>query len=169
MTINLNNPEYKFWALVALCLCVVLLFRFKGCEPKPIKLIEVKKITQDLKKADSIQQIVIKMDSVRFIEVVKWRYLKTNPERLPCDSLYTEVVSLCDTIILHDSLEINEYKALVRQDSIIIKDYQTLVRNDSMVITGLNKEIRKQKTQKRLIIAGFVLFESARVIAPLIK
>jgi cell division protein FtsL len=112
-----------------------------------------KEIKQDLGKRDSVKKEVIKTDSVRVKEIIRWRKLKADTVYLPCDSLIKKIIHVCDTIIQVDSTEIAQMKHIVKLDSLIISDQYALIIQDSIQINGLKKEVKKQKRLTKIMAA----------------
>lgn len=92
-------------------------------------------------------------DSVRVEYVTKWRKLKQDTAYIPCDSLLKITRIVCDTIMYNDSAHISVLKQVIKNDSVIKLNYKKIINNDSITIAGLNKEVKKQKKQKK-IFAG---------------
>jgi hypothetical protein len=102
---------------------------------------------------DSLLAEVKKKDTIRVCVIKNYRILKH-------DTIYANIcapiIQLCDSIILIDSSLIVDLKHVIKVDSVIIGNYKKVTHNDSLSIVGLNKEVRKQKRQKRLLIFGLV-------------
>jgi hypothetical protein len=108
------------------------------------------KIKGDLRVIDSLMDDRLKKDSVRTVEVIKWRYIKQNHDTLPCDTFVKLVIAQCDTVIYRDSVLINSQQTIISKQDTVIHNQQTVIKSDSVEIVGLNKEVRKQKRLKRV-------------------
>jgi len=155
--LNLNNFFIKF-LLFACVLLVACIFMFKGCDDDvtytnndndSLKLVIA---NQNIIK-DSLLAEVKKKDTIRVEVIKKYRILKH-------DTIYANIcapiIQLCDSIILIDSSLIVDLKHVIKVDSVIIGNYKKVTHNDSLSIVGLNKEVKKQKRQKKWLIVWFV-------------
>jgi len=155
--LNLNNFFIKF-LLFACVLLVACIFMFKGCDDDvtytnndndSLKLVIA---NQNIIK-DSLLAEVKKKDTIRVEVIKKYRILKH-------DTIYANIcapiIQLCDSIILVDSSLIVDLKHVIKVDSVIIGNYKKVTHNDSLSIVGLNKEVKKQKRQKKWLIVWFV-------------
>lgn len=98
----------------------------------------------DLQKKDSIIKVIEYRDSVRTIYITKWKKIRYT-DTLPCEVLYHEVVAICDTIIVKDSLMIDALRAEVSQDSVIISKAFDVIKKDSIELSKANRKLRRQK------------------------
>lgn len=144
-----------FFAAVLIVACV---FLFKGCDEDrgvvatPDKTDSLKKVIVEQEKVkDSLLVIAKKKDSVRIETIVKYRYLKGRIDSIPCEELLPKIVNICDSIILVDSSQIATLKQVIKTDSSIIQNYKKIIVNDSTTIVSLNKEVKKQKRQKKIV------------------
>ena len=155
--LNLNNFFIKF-LLFACVLLVACIFMFKGCDEDvtytnndndSLKLVIA---NQNIIK-DSLLAEVKKKDTIRVEVIKKYRILKH-------DTIFANIcapiIQLCDSIILVDSSLIVDLKHVIKVDSVIIGNYKKVTHNDSLSIVGLNKEVKKQKRQKKWLIVWFV-------------
>ena len=155
--LNLNNFFIKF-LLFACVLLVACIFMFKGCDDDvtytnndndSLKLVIA---NQNIIK-DSLLAEVKKKDTIRVEVIKKYRILKH-------DTIFANIcapiIQLCDSIILVDSSLIVDLKHVIKVDSVIIGNYKKVTHNDSLSIVGLNKEVKKQKRQKKWLIVWFV-------------
>jgi hypothetical protein len=154
----MNNPNnwdkiYKLFILICLIvLGLIISDMFKSCrksEHVDINGTIKAEIKKDIHRKDSVKEVIVYRDSIRTKLVTKWR---TRTDTL---TKY-EVIDLCDTLLVTDSLLISDLKHEISISDTIIRNYQKVVYNDSIVIIGLNKSIRKQKTKTKLalILAG---------------
>jgi len=151
--------KYILPTLTLLGVIVVTFLIFKACgdiapeQPiTPDKTDSLKKvITNQEKVKDSLLILANRKDSVRVEYITKWKKLKGDTAFLPCDTILNLVISTCDSIIAIDSALIGDLKGVIKVDSGIIANYKKVVVNDSTTIVGLNREINKQKGQKKLI------------------
>ncbi len=151
--------KYILPTLTILGVIVVTFLIFRGCgdmapeQPiTPDKTDSLKKVIElQNKERDSLHAEVKKKEPARDTIIYKYRYLKGKIDSIPCDSLLPKIVNICDSIIYTDSSLISSLKGVIKVDSGIISNYKKIVVNDSTTIVGLNKEIKKQKQQKKLI------------------
>ena len=156
--LNLNNFFIKF-LLFACVLLVACIFMFKGCDEDvtytDFEYTDSLKnvIAEQTKVKDSLLVEVKKKDTIRVEVIKKYRILKH-------DTIYANIcapiIQLCDSIILVDSSLIVDLKHVIKVDSVIIGNYKKVTHNDSLSIVGLNKEVKKQKRQKKWLIVWFV-------------
>lgn len=152
-----NNPLP--WVLLVIAL---IWAGFRSCEPKTIQSYIYP--TNELKQAiiknkalsDSLKKMAQKKDSVRIKIVTQWRKLKGDTifRSMPCDTILPILVQTCDSIISADSVLIAGLKSVIKSDSLIIQKQDSVIRLDSLNILALSNEIRKQKRQKRIALAG---------------
>ncbi len=156
-SLNLSNLIAKliFFAAILIVACI---FLFKGCDEDhvvvatPDKTDSLKKVISEQERVtDSLLVIAKKKDSVRVEYVTRWRKLKGDTAFIPCVSILPKIVNLCDSIVYVDSSEIATLKQVIKSDSVIKQNYKNVVTNDSIAIVSLNKEVKNQKQQKRLI------------------
>lgn len=153
-----NKPLYvevRFFALAILIAIIFLALFVRGCEPKPIKQNPViPEIKKEKIKNDSLKKDVVKKDSVRTVYITKYKYIKSNPEKLPCDTFVKVLTAYCDTVIIKDSVEIIALKEVIKSDSIIIDKYGKLYISDSIRIAKLEKKLRFQKRLTKFALFG---------------
>lgn len=146
------------WALViAVC---VLLFDKCGNEKSVVQIQSSDSLKNVIsqqyeRRIDSLKAIEHK-DSIRVEYVVKWRKIKQDTEFLPCDSILTKIVNLCDSIIYVDSSQIATLKNVISIDDSIIANYKKTTKQDSINIVLLNKEVKKHKKHKKFLFAGLI-------------
>ena len=155
LSLNSNNKEPQFWALCVLLLGIILCVYFRSCKQTPNEPI---KITPIIKYRDSLIREVKYRDVVRTEYIKLWRDKKVTIH----DTLYHEIISICDTIIKHDSIVIDVLKEVVRVDSVILNK---TVQNKNDTIKLLKKEIKRQKWHKRGILALWVIREGTGIAA----
>lgn len=137
--------DIRFYALTII-VCFIIFFNCKGCQPEPINNIDSKPIHDTIKILDTK---VVKLDSVRTKLVYKWR-TKRDTVNLIDTIEVLKLLSICDTIILTDSIEIQTLK-------LINKKFYALVKSDSLKIDSLTKSKKKYwKGFKNGFIAGSV-------------
>lgn len=146
----------KYFYLVIIAILVIIIIFLRNCNPKKAEYTEPLKaeVAKLEVKKDSVNKQIVKQDSVRVKTIIKWRYLKADTAWLPCELKLTEVINTCDTIILIDSIEIASLKLVNLIDNDIIKDQKIMLKNDSIYQISLNKQIRKERRQKRLALLG---------------
>lgn len=154
---TLRNNWLKVLALILL---IVLVCLIPDCQNEPKQ--PVNEFKPLIKTRDSIIKIVEYRDSVRIVYKDKWRKIKYT-DTIPCETLYHEVVSVCDTLILKDSLLISEQGKLIKQDSVIIQKAFSRISSDSTQIVLLQKKLKRQKLFTKLsfgagVIVGGALF-----------
>jgi hypothetical protein len=166
--------------LLILPTILVCLLIFRECD-KPAPLTPAPKINVDsLKKEirnqveerNSLLKLAQVQDSTRVKYVTKWRSVRTiiHDTVIHQDSVI-KLVQTCDSVIAYDSLQISTLRAANQKADTVIMNYQKVVHADSLTakhlcdsISGLRKEVRKQKWQKRGIIAAWILREVAGII-----
>lgn len=117
-------------------------------------------IRGQIKAQDSLKVIASGKDSVRVEYVLKWRKLKEtvyDTIQAPCDSILPIVINTCDSVIYADSSLIASLKDIILTDSLIIGNQALVIKTDSSTIVGLNKEIKKHKRHKKLLIGALVV------------
>ena len=145
--------------VLAVAILVVCLLLFDKCNSKPEQVTyndsdSLKQvIAAQTRVKDSLLIAVKKKDTIRVEVIRKYRILKH-------DTIYANIcdpiIQLCDSIILVDSSLIVDLKHVIKIDSVIIGNYKKVTHNDSISIVGLNKEVKKQKRQKRLLLGGII-------------
>ena len=158
MTTNLNNDNKRFLALIGIvCLLVLGAFVLKRCnKPEPSGPVAI----PEIKIRDSFRTVIKYHDSTRINVLNKWRNLTRITDSTPC---YTEIVPFiqaCDTVIKADSVLIGDLKKVIELDSIILVK---TINNKNDTIKLLTKEVKKQKWQKRGILALWILREGLGV------
>ena len=154
-----NKPKYWIFIIFGLIILWLTAITYK-CEHKQGKKTYV---TSELKKRDSIIEVVKYRDSIRVEYVTKWKRIKVKPDSIPCDTFLQHVITFCDTIIQVDSAEIASLKGLVKQDSIIITGLVKRVNEDSIELMTVTKKLKRQKLYTKLsfgagVIVGGSLF-----------
>lgn len=125
---------------------------FHSCKKEQIEINPIKEtIKEDLKRKDSVKEVIVYRDSIRTKLVTKWRN-RTDTLTI------TEVVNLCDSVILVDSSLIASLKNEINLDDSIIRNYRIVAVNDSNTIVRLNKDLRKQKRKTKVAAAIAILF-----------
>jgi len=156
-SLNLSNilAKFIFFAAIIILACI---FLFKGCDDDhvvvatPDKTDSLKKIISEQERVkDSLLVIAKKKDSVRVETIVKYRYLKGRIDSIPCEELLPQIINICDSIVNNDSSYIVTLKQVIKNDSSIIQNYKKVATNDSTTIVSLNKEVKNQKRQKKII------------------
>ena len=160
---NPNNGDkiYKLFILGCLIVLVIIVSdMFKSCRESehdadisPIK----HRIIEDLKRKDSVKEVIIYRDSIRTKLVTKWRN-RTDTLTL------TKLVNITDSIILVDSSLIASLKHEISIDDTIIANYQKVVYNDSIVIIGLNKSLVKQKRKTKIALIVAAIFGGVALV-----
>jgi hypothetical protein len=130
-----------------LLILVVSLFFLKDCNPLAIP--DSSKYIDSLK--NEIQTLEVqkafllvkanKSDSVRVETIVKYRYLKGRVDTIPCDSLLPQIIVVCDSIIVRDSIYVADLKSIIKNDSTIIFLQNQLITSDSITKLRLNERI----------------------------
>lgn len=157
------KPYLKYFFIAALLL-TVFLFGRQCNAPVPVKTnIDSLKTTirSELKERPILKSIAAeKVDSA-----IKWRdrwhTAKTLTVTLPCDTVLKIVERVADSVIVVDSSAIVAQARVIALDDSLLCNYRQVVINDSMTILGLQKEIKRQKRQKRLIAFASVLVGGA--------
>ena len=160
---NPNNGDkiYKLFILGCLIVLVIIVSdMFKSCRESehdadisPIK----HRIIEDLKRKDSVKEVIIYRDSIRTKLVTKWR------NRTDTLTIH-EVVNLCDSVIYVDSALISDLKHEIKLSDTIIANYQKVVYNDSIVIIGLNKSLVKQKRKTKIALIVAAIFGGVALV-----
>lgn len=158
MTIDLN-PKFDFGKyFIYLCLILMgclIMSLFKACGSNPE--IPNNNILKESIKKDSIKEVIIKQDSVRIEYITKWRKLKADTIFMPCDTMLKKVITLCDTIIIKDSIQIASLKAEIVLSDTIIGKYKRVVKSDSIAICELRKDVKKERRKKNFFkVAGII-------------
>lgn len=156
------KDNLKTIALFILIGIVVFQFIFRGCGD-PVKPVPINnKIIADTKKLETFKAIAVRSDSIRIVYRDHYRYIKTNPLKLPCDTFVKVVIAYCDTVLVKDSTEIETLKMVVKQDSVLIIDYQEQGNKDSVLITKLERKVKLNRTFAKIAfvtglgLGGFV-------------
>lgn len=171
--LQLNSAVIKL-TLFMVVMAIACAFLFKGCndnvgspstnlskENDSLKAVNAEKDRIN----DSLLGLSKGHDSVRVEYVTKWRKLKQDTAYIPCDSLLKITRIVCDTIMYNDSAHISVLKQVIKNDSITKSNYKKIINNDSTTIVGLNKEIKKQKRQKKIfagiaaVVAGIAIIK----------
>lgn len=171
MRLQLSPAVIKMTAFT-IVMAVACVFLFKGCddnvgspstnlskENDSLKMVNAEKDRIN----DSLLGLSKGHDSVRVEYVTKWRKLKQDTAYIPCDSLLKITRIVCDTIMYNDSAHISVLKQVIKNDSITKSNYKKIINNDSITIVGLNKEVKKQKRQKK-IFGGVAVVAAAIAI-----
>lgn len=136
------------FALTALALLTLWLYKCQS----PTSVSTPADLAPSIVRRDSFIEVVKYRDSVRVEYITKWRKVRYT-DTIPCETLVHEIIAICDTVILKDSLTIGALKDVIRQDSVIISDAITRIASDSVLLA---KSTRKLKTQKLLTKAAFI-------------
>lgn len=136
------------FALAVLLLLALWLYKCQSPIPAPIP----SDLRPDIATRDSFIEVVKYRDSVRVEYITKWRKVRYT-DTIPCETLVHEIIAICDTVILKDSLTIGALKDVINQDSVIISKAMSRITSDSVL---LQKSTRKLKTQKLLTKAAFI-------------
>lgn len=171
MRLQLSPAVIKMTAFTIVT-AVACVFLFKGCddnvgspstnlskENDSLKMVNAEKDRIN----DSLLGLSKGHDSVRVEYVTKWRKLKQDTAYIPCDSLLKITRIVCDTIMYNDSAHISVLKQVIKNDSVTKSNYKKIINNDSITIVGLNKEVKKQKRQKK-IFGGVAVVAAAIAI-----
>lgn len=154
------------YLVVGLVFSVIAIVIFKDCQPQPpakhdptdsLKAV----IKSHIKTQDSLKKLADRKDSVRIEYRTRWRERSggaiSRIDSIPCDSLRPLVINLvnsCDSVIDADSAQIAVLKQVIVADSTIISMQGKVIDADSVQIAVLQKEVKKQKRQKRWLIAA---------------
>lgn len=152
---TLRNNWLKVLALILLVVLICLIPKCQNEPKQPVN--EFKPLIQ---KRDSIIKVVEYRDSVRTIYLTKWRKVKYT-DTIPCETLYHEVVAICDTLIQKDSSEIVALKSVVKQDSVIIYQAFNRISSDSTRIVLLQKKLKRQKLFTKISFGAGVIVGGA--------
>lgn len=160
---NPNNGDKIYKLFILLCLVVLVIIvsdMFKSCRKSehdadisPIK----HRIIEDLKRKDSVKEVIVYRDSIRTKLVTKWRN-RTDTLTI------TEVVNLCDSVIYVDSALISDLKHEISIDDTIIRNYQKVVYNDSITIKSLSKSLKRQKVKTKLALIVAAIFGGVALV-----
>lgn len=151
-----NNSPIN-WILVLISL-ICLWAAFRSCKPVTITKTDNEPLKQEIrlltKQRDSLLNQAPAKDSIRTEYITRWRKLKGDTifRALPCDTILPILVQSCDSIIAADSVLIADLKAVIQIDDSLLTNYRKHVVNDSLLISELNKDLRKQKRQKKLAV-----------------
>lgn len=147
----------KITFVVAALILLIVWLSPGGCS-KPIPQSNTSNLKDSINKVnvrrDSVKIVIKEVEKERIKYIVRWRDVKVNRDSLPCDSLVSVIINVCDTLIQKDSTEINALKKMVELDEFVIKEQRRVIVIDSVVDLKLRKEIRRHKRQKRLIVFG---------------
>jgi hypothetical protein len=160
------EKKYSFdWVKVILIAAVVIMFGLltKQCDdskpaPGDLFIDSLKTIIKDqMHVADSLKKVAKGHDSVRTEYITYWRTkVKTlvQHDSIPCDSMLTIVVSMCDTLIVRDSVYISDLKKIIVTDSIIIDSQAQVIKLDSTKIADLDRKVVRLKRHRRWLLFG---------------
>jgi hypothetical protein len=156
---NMGDKLYKLFILICLIVLVLIICdMFHSCKKEQIDINPIKEtIKTDLKRKDSVKEVIVYRDSIRTKLVTKWR------NRTDTLTKY-EVIDLCDTLLVTDSLLISDLKHEISLSDTIIRNYQKVVYNDSIVIIGLNRSIKKQRNKTKLAVLVASLFAGLAIV-----
>ena len=146
--------KYILPSLFVALLVIVFLFG-KSCN-KPIEPIPTSFNTSDLRmKEELIKKLKAELKpQIVEVEVLRDRWHKAKHDTIPCDSAIVIQRNISDTLILKDSILISSQAIIINKQDSVITGWHTAHASDSTTIVKLNKEIKRQKRQKWLIIAG---------------
>lgn len=154
--------NYKGTALGILITIVVCWFLFRGCN-KPEPVVADNGVYDSLRineaKSDSFKTVVVYRDSIRVNSLVKWRTVTREIH----DTLYHEIIAICDTLVYHDSLAIEARDKVISQDSNVKRILFKIIEQKNDSIGLLSKQVRREKWLKRGVIALWVLREGVGV------
>lgn len=179
----------KDWSpVIALVAIFLLLMNLRECKPKKTEHTTIPefKAQDSLKdKVDSLDKVsktllinAYKKDSTIGFYVNKYRFYKakflSKQDSTPYGREIIFLTQACDSVITQDSIRNLSWKELHKNDSTQILSLKSLVKVDSVIFANtvankndtikiLTKEIRKQKWQKRGIIALWALREGVGV------
>ncbi len=98
-------------------------------------------------RQDSFRTIIKYRDSTRVKDLIKWRNLTRITDSAPCYTQIIPIIQACDTIIVHDSIEIVSLKGLDSLDSTIIA-----LKTDTIKTLRLKLKWQKVKTKVAFIV-----------------
>lgn len=160
------EKKYSFdWVKVSLIAAVVIMFGLLTRQCGDTKPTEGDKFVDSLKTviktqihiADSLEELANDHDSVRLEYITKWRTkIKTlvQYDTIPCDSMLTIVVNMCDTLIVKDSVYISDLKKIILTDSIIMDSQAQVMNLDSIKIADLERKVVRLKRHRRWLLFG---------------
>ena len=160
------EKKYSFdWVKVSLIAAVVIMFGLLTKQCDDSKAVEADHLKDSLKTviynqmhvADSLKEVAKGHDSVRLEYITKWRTkVKTlvQHDSIPCDSMLTIVVSMCDTLIVKDSVYISDLKKIILTDSIIMDSQAQVIKLDSIKIADLDRKVVRLKKHRRWLLFG---------------
>ena len=126
--------------IIGIVIGCLIMWLFRCEKPQP----EVKPVTiTEFKVRDSIITQVKTHDVIRTKYIDKYHIIH---DSLPCE----EVLTLCDTILVKDSVLISALYAVISVDSTIISKQQAIHGMDSITIQDLHRDLRRQKRRTKL-------------------
>lgn len=147
--------------LTGLLITLVVVLR-TGCQPdhseQPLDMVLKNKIKHHEQARDSAKAKAAKTEENQ--KVVKKTYRNKaaaiGQTDSPCRDTIMQIIQLCDTVILTDSVLIAELKEVIKHDSLIIDKQKQVIRADSLTIVDLTKSVKREKRKKTLawIVAG---------------
>lgn len=163
--------------LYLIIFALIVLFFYFGCQPRGVKYVipniteqalkaVEKRVSTKLAEVEYLKSLEPTKDSVRVVWRTKWREAKQNPEQLPCDSAFNKLAQVGDSTQSADLAYIHHQRLVIaNQDTVInrlqriigLKDTLLMVSRDST--KAALREVRRQKLQKRLILALWTIRE----------
>lgn len=160
------NQTYKYFG-ISIISFILAIFIFKSCE-KPVSkeylhTLNVDSIVNHTRNEEREIALLNKIAKSQIDTIYKDRHHYHTIRRdslIPCE---TKLI-LCDTIVVHDSIhDVTQDLIIAKQDS-VINDWHKIHSSDSCEVVGLKKEVKRQKWQKRGIIAVWILREELGVV-----
>jgi len=160
------EKKYSFDKVkMILIAAVVIMFGLLTKQCDDTKAVEADHLKDSLKTtirnqqriADSLKLVANGNDSVRLEYITKWRTkVKTlvQHDTIPCDSMLTIVVNMCDTLIVKDSVYISDLKKIILTDSIIMDSQAQVIKLDSIKIADLDRKVVRLKKHRRWLLFG---------------
>lgn len=120
----------------------------------------------------NIKPIIKRIDSIKYVDRImhdtvikyrtKYRYLRdTLLLEVPCDTILQLIITACDSIITKDSVAMLVKDYTIKYQDTLISNYKVITHNDTLEMKRLNKEVKRQKRQKWLVIGSAVLVGGA--------
>lgn len=149
---------YKYFIGAIIITVGIILFQLiPNCSGEDVRPIEdigpLKEVIKEQKlEKDTAHQIAVKAVETVTVYVTKWRTLKPKLDSIPCPEALNEVMILTDSIVKVDSTAIKALQDEILIGNVIIKNQDSVIKMDSANLVLKDKQIRKLKRHRVLLI-----------------
>lgn len=134
---------------IALLIIIAILLGLNYCQKEVIpitpKQINIDSIRAIEREAYELKLLASSQSDTVIVYRNKWHKAKPQFDTLPCDTALKLCISICDTLIVKDSLLIGTQKKVINKLDSALNGWKLVHSIDSTTIIGLKKENKKLK------------------------